>query len=70
MSYKTVVDKAWHRKLKIEQHEPHWKPGVNSGRVGSGTLRVTIFKPGDKSEMRKGPVNDYHSTSYQIISRR
>ena len=24
-----------HRKLKIEQHEPHYKPGINSGRVSS-----------------------------------
>jgi hypothetical protein len=23
--------KTWHRKLKIEQHEPHLKSGVNSG---------------------------------------
>jgi hypothetical protein len=26
MNYKTQ-----HRKIKIEQHEPHRKPGVNSG---------------------------------------
>ena len=27
--------KTLHRKLKIEQHEPHYTPGVNSGHPGS-----------------------------------
>jgi hypothetical protein len=27
----TMIYKALHRKLKIEQHEPHNKAGVNSG---------------------------------------
>ena len=27
----TTIYKTLHRKLKIEQHEPHWKPGMNSG---------------------------------------
>jgi len=26
----TTIYKTLHRKLKIEQHEPHKKPGVNS----------------------------------------
>jgi hypothetical protein len=26
-----MIYKKLHRKLKIEQHEPHSKPGVNSG---------------------------------------
>jgi len=26
-----MVYKTLHRKLNIEQHEPHLKPGVNSG---------------------------------------
>jgi len=25
------IYKTFHRKLKIEQHEPHYKPGMNSG---------------------------------------
>jgi len=28
---RTTIYKTLHRKLNIEQHEPHWKPGVNSG---------------------------------------
>jgi hypothetical protein len=28
---KTTIYKTLHRKLKIEQHEPNYKPGVNSG---------------------------------------
>ena len=31
---------AIHRKLKIEQHEPHWKSGVNSG--ASEGLAVSV----------------------------
>ena len=27
----TKIYKTLHRKLKIEQHEHHWKPGVNWG---------------------------------------
>jgi hypothetical protein len=27
----TTIYKTLHRKLKIERHEPHLKPGVNSG---------------------------------------
>jgi len=27
----TTIYKTLHRKLKIEQHEPHQKPGMNSG---------------------------------------
>ena len=26
----TATYKKLHRKLKIEQHEPHWEPGENS----------------------------------------
>jgi hypothetical protein len=26
-----MIYKTQHRKIKIEQHEPHKKPGVNSG---------------------------------------
>jgi hypothetical protein len=28
---RTMIYKTLHRKLKIEQHEPYKKPGVNSG---------------------------------------
>jgi len=28
---KTMIYKTLHRKLKIEQHESHYKSGVNSG---------------------------------------
>jgi hypothetical protein len=27
----TMIYKTLHRKLKIEQHEPHWKPMMDSG---------------------------------------
>jgi hypothetical protein len=27
----TTIYKRLQRKQKIEKHEPHWKPGVNSG---------------------------------------
>jgi hypothetical protein len=27
----TLIYKILHRKLKIDQHEPQYKPGVNSG---------------------------------------
>ena len=27
----TMIYKTFHRKEKIEQHEPHYKPGVNLG---------------------------------------
>jgi DNA-dependent RNA polymerase auxiliary subunit epsilon len=27
----TIIYKILHRKLKIEQHESHYKPGVNPG---------------------------------------
>jgi hypothetical protein len=27
----TTIYKTLHKKLKIEQHKPHLKPGVNSG---------------------------------------
>jgi len=27
----TIISKALHRNLKIEKHEPHKHPGVNSG---------------------------------------
>jgi hypothetical protein len=26
----TMVNDILHRKQKIEQHEPHWKPGMKS----------------------------------------
>ena len=30
---KSIIYKMLHRKLKIEQHEPHIKSGVNSGAL-------------------------------------
>jgi hypothetical protein len=30
----TMIYKTLHIKLKIEWHEPHWKPGVNLGVMG------------------------------------
>ena len=30
---KTTIYKTLHRKLKIEQHDPHENPGVNSGAM-------------------------------------
>ena len=30
----TIIYKTLHRKLEIEQHEPHYKPRVNSGAPG------------------------------------
>ena len=52
----TMIYKTLHRKLKIDQHEPHkknWGELVCSGRVGSscstsGTRRVTSYKASDK----------------------
>ena len=45
---------SMHIKLKIEQYEPHQKPGclgrVSSSCCTSGTRRVNLLnKPGDKS---------------------
>jgi len=31
MTKKAMIYKTLHRKLKIEQHRPHYKVGVNSG---------------------------------------
>jgi hypothetical protein len=41
---RTMIYKILHRKLKIEQHEPHWKPDVNSCCFTCGTRRVTQTK--------------------------
>jgi len=35
-----MIYKTLHRKLKIEQHEPHQKPGVNLG--ASKELEVSV----------------------------
>ena len=45
--WQTIIYKSLHRKLKIEQHEPHKKSRMNSskcsGRVGSSCFRgVTV----------------------------
>jgi hypothetical protein len=33
----TMIYKALHRKLRIEQHEPHLKPRVNKSGAPEGT---------------------------------
>jgi hypothetical protein len=30
-NWQTMIYKTLHRKLQLEQYEPHWKVGVNSG---------------------------------------
>ena len=37
----TMIYKALHRKLKIKQHEPHEKPGVNAGAVKGYAVPAT-----------------------------
>ena len=57
---KTIIYKALHRKLMIDQHEPNQTPKVNSGPKGqlivSAPLVTTVissgFKPGNKSNIR------------------
>jgi hypothetical protein len=56
-----------HRKLKIEQHESHYKQRVNSDARGGLAVPAPLmnpscyssYKPGDKSSMRIGPGSAY-----------
>jgi hypothetical protein len=36
----TMIYRILHRTLKIEQHEPHYTLGVNSGRISSSSPHV------------------------------
>jgi hypothetical protein len=40
----TMIYKTQHRKIKIEHHEPHKKPGVNSGALeGYAVPDIMLF---------------------------
>jgi hypothetical protein len=41
----TVIYKALHRKLKIQQHGPHLKPKVNSGAPEGLAIPATHVDP-------------------------
>jgi hypothetical protein len=53
-----MIYKALHRKLKIEQHEPHNKAGVNSGAPEELTViyAANIFV----MILEKSKENNYH----------
>ena len=53
-----MVDKSIHKKLKIQQHETHYKSVVHSGKacrscLTSGSRRVTLVKNLMKSHERR-----------------
>jgi hypothetical protein len=41
----TTIYKILHIKLKIEQHEPHWKPGVNPGAPEGWAVPTPLVAP-------------------------
>ena len=65
-----------YRKLKIERHEPHLKPGVNSGAPESKQFLLHIWyslcyslnKHGDKLWMRKGRHCDYDKLNIFVVA--
>ena len=38
-----MIYKTLHRKCKLEQHEPHWKPRVNSGALEGSALPAPLL---------------------------
>jgi hypothetical protein len=41
----TIIYKTLHRKLKVEQSEPHYKPRMNSGATGRLAVPVSHVAP-------------------------
>jgi hypothetical protein len=41
----TMIYKTIHRKLKIERHESHWRPGLNSGAPEGLAIHAPQLKP-------------------------
>jgi hypothetical protein len=69
----TMVYTILYRKIKIEQHEPYLKPGMNSGRVcsscSSSDIRrvASVTNYGDKSWMKKGPVSASNKWNISVV---
>jgi hypothetical protein len=70
----TTIRKILHRKLKIEQHEPHYIPGWTQVlRKGWKFLFhyhpscYCRYKPGDNSWMRKGPGSAYDKWNISVV---
>ena len=48
----TMISKSLNIKLKIEQHEPYWKQGVNSGSPW------TLLKAGSELRLSMNPTEN------------
>jgi len=41
----TIIYKALHRKLKIEQYKTHWKPRMNSDDLEGSAVHAPLVAP-------------------------